>query len=85
MGDATYKIYKLISPIGPIATQSLGATKQTSQYKEQLTALDSRMQMLLDRYTKQFSAMQSIVGNANSQKTSLKSTFDGMMASYTNK
>jgi len=25
------------------------------------------------------------VGSVNSQKTSLKSTFDGMMASYTNK
>jgi len=26
-----------------------------------------------------------LVGSVNSQKTSLKATFDGMMASYTNK
>jgi hypothetical protein len=26
-----------------------------------------------------------MVGSVNSQKTSLKATFDGMMASYTNK
>jgi len=29
--------------------------------------------------------MESIVGSNNSLKTSLKSSFDGMMASYTNK
>ncbi|MEY3721619.1 MAG: hypothetical protein RL618_2138, partial [Pseudomonadota bacterium] len=40
---------------------------------------------LLQRYTKQFSAMDSLVGSINSQKTSLKSTFEGMMAAYTNK
>jgi hypothetical protein len=39
----------------------------------------------LARYTKQFAAMNSFVGNTNSQKTSLKSSFDGMMAMYTNK
>jgi flagellar capping protein FliD len=43
------------------------------------------MTALLSRYTKQFAAMDSLVGNVNSQKTSLKSSFDGMMASYTNK
>jgi hypothetical protein len=32
---------------------------------------------------KQFAAMNSMVGSVNSQKTSLKATFDGMMASYT--
>jgi hypothetical protein len=29
--------------------------------------------------------MDSLVGNVNSQKTSLKSTFEGMMASLTGK
>jgi flagellar hook-associated protein 2 len=84
-GDATYKINQLISATGPIATQSQNATQQNTKYQDQLTKLDTRMTMLLDRYTKQFAAMQSIVGNANSQKTSLKSSFDGMMAMYTNK
>jgi len=40
---------------------------------------------LLDRYNKQFAAMDNLVGKVNNQKTSLKSTFDGMMAVYTNK
>jgi len=40
---------------------------------------------LLARYTKQFASMDSLVGQINSQKTSLKSSFEGMMAMYTNK
>lgn len=84
-GDATYKINQLVAATGPIATQSQNATAQNTKYQDQLTKLDTRMQTLLDRYTKQFAAMQSLVGSVNSQKTSLKSTFDGMMAAYTNK
>jgi hypothetical protein len=37
------------------------------------------------RYTKQFALMESLVGGVNAQKTSLKSTFEGMMSMYTNK
>jgi flagellar capping protein FliD len=43
------------------------------------------MDSLLARYQKQFAAMNSLVGSVNSQKTSLKSSFDGMMASLTGK
>lgn len=84
-GDATYKITGWTSPTGVLATQSDSVTKQTSGYKESLTNLDTRMQALLARYNKQFASMQSFVGSANAQKTSLKSTFDGMMSIYTNK
>jgi len=31
----------------------------------------------------QFSVMESIVGSSNSLRTSLKGTFEGMMAAYT--
>jgi len=84
-GDATYKITSWVSPTGVLATQSDSVTKQTTGYKESLTKLDTRMQTLLTRYNKQFASMQSFVGSANAQKTSLKSTFDGMMSIYTNK
>jgi flagellar capping protein FliD len=43
------------------------------------------METLLARYTKQFALMESLVGGVNAQKTSLKSTFEGMMSMYTNK
>jgi len=75
----------LLSSTGPIATKSANATTQNSKYQDDLTALQTRMDALLKRYQTQFAAMNSFVGNVNSQKTSLKSSFDGMMAMYTNK
>jgi len=84
-GEAVRKLSKLLSATGPIVSNSQNAETQNVKYKEQLSKLDIRMAALLSRYTKQFAAMDSLVGSVNSQKTSLKSTFDGMMAAYTNK
>jgi hypothetical protein len=39
------------------------------------------MTRLLERYTKQFAAMESIVGQSNSLRASIKSNFDAMTAS----
>ena len=36
-------------------------------------------------YSKQLTAMDNIVGESKSMRTGLTATFDGMMASYTNK
>jgi flagellar hook-associated protein 2 len=84
-GEAVRKLTKLVSATGPIVSNSDNATTQNTKYQDQLSKLDTRMTALLARYTKQFAAMNSIVGNVNSQKTSLKATFDGMMAAYTGK
>jgi flagellar capping protein FliD len=40
------------------------------------------METLLQRYTRQFAVMDSMVGQNNSTKSGLKSTFEGMMAQY---
>lgn len=84
-GDGVRKLSKLLGANGPMLSQSTNADNQNTKYKNDLTKLDTRMTALLARYTKQFATMDSIVGNVNSQKTSLKATFDGMMAAYTNK
>ena len=84
-GDGVRKLSKLLSATGPMLSQSTNADTQNNKYKDDLTKLDTRMTALLARYTKQFASMDSMVGNVNSQKTSLKATFDGMMATYTNK
>ena len=75
----------MLSASGPLLTKSDNANTQNAKYQEDLTKLGSRMDILLARYQKQFAAMNSLVGNVNSQKTSLKSSFDGMMASLTGK
>jgi len=83
-GDALRKITTWLATTSPLTTQSVTAESQNAKYADALAALQTRMDELLARYTKQFSAMESLVGNINSQKTSLKSTFEGMMSMYTN-
>ena len=84
-GDAVKKLSNMLGKTGILLTQSQSADTQNTKYKAELTKLQTRMDALLLRYQKQFSSMDSLVGNVNSQKTSLKSTFDGMMASLTGK
>jgi flagellar capping protein FliD len=84
-GDAIKKLTDMMGTSGLLATLKKGETKNTSNYKDKLTKLDERLTTLNDRYTKQFAAMDSMVGKTNSMKTSLKSSFEGLMATYTNK
>ncbi|BDU57523.1 flagellar hook-associated protein 2 [Limnohabitans sp. MORI2] len=84
-GEAMRKLSKLIGPNGPLLSNSQNAETQNTKYQADLSKLETRMTTLLARYNKQFASMESIVGSVNSQKTSLKSSFDGMMSVYTNK
>lgn len=81
-GDAVRKLTALTSPVGLVATQSAGATAQEAKYEKELEKLESRLAILLTRYTKQFAAMDSLVGQSNAIKTSLKGTFEGMAKAY---
>jgi flagellar hook-associated protein 2 len=82
-GDAVKAINELISNRGTISAQSQGSQTRIDGYKEKLDELNARMEALLLRYTKQFGIMESMVGQSNSLRESLKSTFDGMMSVYT--
>jgi flagellar capping protein FliD len=84
-GEAVKKLTNLLDANAPLTTQSSNLTTKISAYKKQLADLDTRMTALLARYNKQFASMESIVGQSKSLQTSLKSTFEGMMAAYTNK
>ena len=84
-GEAVKKLTALLETTAPLTTQSTNLTTKISEYKKQLDKLDIRMTDLLARYNKQCATMESMVGQSKSLQTSLKSTFDGMMATYTNK
>jgi flagellar hook-associated protein 2 len=84
-GEAVKKLTALLETTAPLTTQSTNLTTKISEYKKQLDKLDIRMTDLLARYNKQFATMESMVGQSKSLQTGLKSTFDGMMATYTNK
>lgn len=86
-GDAVRKLGKLLDTAsngGPILSATENANTQNSRYQQDLTKLQTRMDALLVRYQKQLASMDSLVGQTNTQKTSLKSTFEGMMSVYTN-
>ena len=83
--EAVKKLTSLLDVSSPLTTQSTNLTTKISKYKTELAKLETRMTELLARYKKQFAAMESMVGETKSLQTGLKSTFEGMMASYTNK
>ena len=83
--EAVKKLTSLLDVSSPLTTQSTNLTTKISKYKTELDKLEARMTDLLARYKKQFAAMESMVGETKSMQTGLKSTFEGMMASYTNK
>ena len=53
--------------------------------KEDLSKLEARMEVLLQRYTRQFAIMDALVGQLNAQRESLKGSFDALMSTYTKK
>jgi flagellar capping protein FliD len=69
----------------PLSTQTTNLNTKISAYKLELDKLEARMTSLLARYNKQFAAMESMVGQTKAMKEGLTSTFEGMMAAYTNK
>lgn len=81
-GEAIISIEKMLLSTGLVETQSKNASTQIVKYKDELTALEDRMEKLMTRYMNQFSVMESIVGNSNSLRTSLKGTFEGMAKAY---
>jgi flagellar capping protein FliD len=84
-GEAVKKLTALLDTSAALTTQSTNLSTKIASYQKELAALEDRMTAMLARYNKQFAAMESMVGQSKSLQTSLKSTFEGMMASYTNK
>ena len=82
-GTAVKTLTQLLDTTGALTSQTENLTKKIDAYKLELTKLEDRMTTLLERYNKQFGAMETMVGQSKSLQTSLKSTFDGMMSAYT--
>jgi flagellar hook-associated protein 2 len=83
-GDAIKTINDMLKTDGVVMAQTNSANKQLDRYKKDLESLETRMEALLARYSRQFGVMDSIVGQANATRDSLKGTFDAMMAAYKN-
>jgi len=77
-GDAIRSLDKMLRTTGQLTSLNNDANKKITAYQAEIQKLDEQMQKLLERYTQQFSVMDSIVGNSTSTRDSLKSTFDAM-------
>ena len=84
-GDASKALEKMLGTAGTPTIETENANKRITKYQDDLTALEERMTRILARYQKQFAAMDSMVGQTKYTQTGLTSTFEGMMAMYTNK
>lgn len=83
-GDAVKSINDMLKTDGVVMAQTNSANKQLDRYKKDLESLEKRMESLLARYSRQFGVMDSIVGQANATRDSLRGTFEAMMAAYKN-
>lgn len=77
-GEAIKKLTKLTSTEGLITKQTESTNTQIAKYKIDLENLNDRMTKLLERYQKDFSIMDSMVGQSTSMRASLKASFEGM-------
>lgn len=82
-GDAVRSLDKMLRSSGLIEQGIETATDRVDDYKDDLADLEDRMTQLLARYTAQFAAMDSIVGEASSTRGNLENSFAGLMAMYT--
>ncbi|MFD0668491.1 flagellar filament capping protein FliD [Ramlibacter sp. MAHUQ-53] len=82
-GDAVRSLDKMLRSSGLIEQGIETATDRVDDYKDDLAELEDRMTQLLARYTAQFAAMDSIVGEASSTRGNLENSFAGLMAMYT--
>lgn len=74
-GDAVKSLTTLMGREGPIVAANANANDRVTDYNAKTAALELRMQELLERYTNQFAAMERMVGELNSLKTSLANQF----------
>jgi flagellar hook-associated protein 2 len=81
-GDAINKIEKMLRSTGEIDSKTKANSTKIEAYKKDLDVLEKRMEKLLERYMRQFSMMESIVGSSTSTREGLKGTFEGMMNAY---
>jgi flagellar hook-associated protein 2 len=73
------RLRDIMAPTGIIVSQSNNAETQVGKHEDELKVLEERMEGLLARYTKQFAAMESLVGQLTSMRENLKSQFEAML------
>ena len=82
--DGINLLTEMLGTDGVLVNQSNNAAKRVTDFQDDLDRLNDRMTKLLERYNKQFAAMESFVGQSKSMQTSLTATFKNMSNSNNN-
>lgn len=77
-GDASKALAEMLRINGVLSQVEISGEKKLSTYETRLADLDARMALLFDRYTAQFSAMQSIVDQMNSTRSYLEQQLNNL-------
>jgi flagellar hook-associated protein 2 len=83
-GDLIKKVDDLIGQRGFLQAQTDNAKAQITRNERSLEILEERMESLLQRYTKQFAVMETLVGQMNAMRENLKGQFENLAAMYKN-
>jgi flagellar hook-associated protein 2 len=67
---------------GIVTNRETNATNELSDYEDQLTKLQTRMDAVYNRYLMQFGAMESLMASLNNTKDYLTSQLDSMSKVY---
>ena len=81
-GGAVKQITDMLKSGSAILTQSASAETKITGYEADLAELDTRMEALLARYTKQFATMDAIVGQITSTREGLVGQFEALAEAY---
>lgn len=81
-GAAVKQITDMLKSGSAILTQSASAETKITGYEADLEALNTRMEALLSRYTKQFASMDAIVGQITSTREGLVGQFEALAEAY---
>jgi flagellar hook-associated protein 2 len=77
-GDLSMLVKQITASDGYFTTQASFLNERVSEYQQNLIDLETKLEKLEERYTKQFLTMQTLVDQMNTTKESLKSSFENL-------
>ena len=77
-GDLSKFITDLTGTTGYLTTRSQTLTLSVAEYEEDLVDLETKMANLQERYTRQFAAMNALVGELNNTRDNLVNSFENL-------
>jgi flagellar hook-associated protein 2 len=83
--DVATVLSEFIDATGVITIRESGSKEKLTDYQEELTNLETRMEKVYDRYLSQFGVMETLMATLDSTKDYLTSQFEALSKVYDEK